>query len=218
MAAPREKLYFVTGGAEAWKAAGQVRPAGLVCGSGGGVGGLASAATLRARRAHAPLHTRTRAPHATQPWREPGKGLQLPTLALPNLAGGVKTIAGGVSAVANDFVEKPTLTKGAIALAAVAGASFLLFNEVRVGGVVGARGVGGCGWGSCACTRVGGWASACPPAPRPPARTHPPPPSTCAPSTQVGVLFEVAGVVAAGQFLLKLVFAEERQKTFTTIK
>ena len=36
--------------------------------------------------------------------------------------------------------------------------------------------------------------------------------------TEIPVLLEVAGLLAAGQFLLKLVFAEEREQTFTQIK
>lgn len=36
--------------------------------------------------------------------------------------------------------------------------------------------------------------------------------------SQVELLLEVAGLVAVGQFLLKVVFAEDREKTLTTIK
>ena len=43
----------------------------------------------------------------------------------------------------------------------------------------------------------------------------------CLPSSappQLEILFELAGVLAAGQFLLKVAFAEDREKTLTEIK
>lgn len=43
------------------------------------------------------------------------------------------------------------------------------------------------------------------------------PPSTPVPS-QAELLFEVAGLFAAGQFLFKMMFADEREKALTEIK
>jgi chitinase domain-containing protein 1 len=88
------------------------------------------------------------------PWRAPSKGLSLPDLS---------QVAASIDALAEDFKAAPTLTKGALAAGAIAGASVLLFNEVEV-------------------------------------------------------VLELAGLFAAGNFLLKLVFAEEREKTLGEIK
>lgn len=49
----------------------------------------------------------------------------------------------------------------------------------------------------------------------PPGLADPAPPPGRA---QVELLLELAGLVAAGQFLLKVVFAEDREKTLTEIK
>ena len=90
------------------------------------------------------------------PWRAPSRGLSLPSLNL-------KSVGSNINELAEDFKKAPTLTKAGLAAGAIAGAGFLLFNEVEV-------------------------------------------------------ILELAGLFAAGNFLLKLVFAEEREKTFSEIK
>ncbi|KAL4433287.1 hypothetical protein ABPG77_003335 [Micractinium sp. CCAP 211/92] len=101
------------------------------------------------------------------PWREPGKGLALglPDLSAvtETLAGGYKTVVGGVSKAAENVAEAPEAAKGALVFAGLVGASAVLF-------------------------------------------------------TQLELLFELAGILAAGQFLLKVVFAEDREKTLTELK
>lgn len=92
----------------------------------------------------------------TAPWRAPSAGL---SLSLPDL----KAVGKNINALADDFKEAPSLTKAGIAAGAIAGAGFLLFNEIEV-------------------------------------------------------LLELAGLFAAGNFALKLLFADEREKTFTEIK
>ena len=46
----------------------------------------------------------------------------------------------------------------------------------------------------------------------------PPPPPLSRAALQLEALLEVAGVIAAGQFALKMLFAEDREKTFTEIR
>lgn len=92
----------------------------------------------------------------TAPWRAPSAGL---SLSLPNL----KNVGASLNELADDFKAAPSLAKAGLAAGALAGAGFLLANEIEI-------------------------------------------------------ILELAGLVAAGQFLLKLVFAEEREKTLTEIK
>lgn len=93
---------------------------------------------------------------ATGPWRAPSKGL---SLSMPDL----RQVGASLDGLAEDFKAAPSLTKGAVAIGALLGASVLVVNEIDV-------------------------------------------------------VLELAGLWAAGNFLLKLVFADEREKTFTEIK
>ncbi|KAG7670810.1 hypothetical protein Ndes2526B_g01435 [Nannochloris sp. 'desiccata'] len=90
------------------------------------------------------------------PWRAPSKGLSLPSLDL-------RSVGSNINELAEDFKKAPSLTKAGLAAGAIAGAGFLVFNEIEV-------------------------------------------------------VLELAGLFAAGNFLLKLVFADEREKTFSEIK
>lgn len=101
------------------------------------------------------------------PWKEPLR-FSLPNLSNIDLANidltaGVNAVVGGAKALADDFAEAPSVTKGLLAAGAVAGASVLLFSQAEL-------------------------------------------------------LFEVAGLFAAGQFLFKMMFADEREKALTEIK
>jgi rhodanese-related sulfurtransferase len=101
------------------------------------------------------------------PWKEPLR-FALPDfsnidLSNIDLTAGINTVVGGAKALADDFAEAPSVTKGILAAGAVAGASVLLFSQAEL-------------------------------------------------------LFEVAGLFAAGQFLFKMLFAEEREKALTEIK
>lgn len=90
------------------------------------------------------------------PWRAPSKGLSLPSLNL-------KAVSSNINELAEDFKKAPSVTKAGLAAGAIAGAGFLLFNEIEV-------------------------------------------------------VLELAGLFAAGNFFLKLVFADEREKTLGEIK
>jgi chitinase domain-containing protein 1 len=90
------------------------------------------------------------------PWRAPSKGLSLPSLNL-------KSVGSNINELAEDFKKAPSVTKAGLAAGAIAGAGFLIFNEIEV-------------------------------------------------------VLELAGLFAAGNFFLKLVFADEREKTLGEIK
>jgi len=90
------------------------------------------------------------------PWRAPSKGLSLPSLDL-------RSVGSNINELAEDFKKAPSLSKASLAAGAIAGAGFLVFNEIEV-------------------------------------------------------VLELAGIFAAGNFLLKLVFADEREKTLSEIK
>ncbi|GAB4817403.1 hypothetical protein N2152v2_004449 [Parachlorella kessleri] len=99
------------------------------------------------------------------PWKEPGRGLELPTFDLAALGAKVdpKNLGATVETLAEDLKSAPTLTKAGLAAGGLAAAGFLLFNEVEV-------------------------------------------------------LLQLVGIVAAGQFAFKLLFAEEREQTLTEIR
>lgn len=99
------------------------------------------------------------------PWKEPGRGLELPNFDLAALGAKVdpKNLGATVETLAEDLKSAPTLTKAGLAAGGLAAAGFLLFNEVEV-------------------------------------------------------LLQLVGIVAAGQFAFKLLFAEEREQTLTEIR
>jgi hypothetical protein len=90
------------------------------------------------------------------PWRAPSKGISLPSLDL-------KSVGSNINELAEDFKKAPSVTKAGLAAGAIAGAGFLLFNEIEV-------------------------------------------------------VLELAGLFAAGNFFLKFVFADEREKTISEFK
>lgn len=117
-----------------------------------------------------------------------------PHHALPDFVMDCRQV-GGAKALADDFAEAPSVTKGLLAAGAVAGASVLLFSQVR-----------------CCCGSR--WRACLPPGWHPVLTAC----TLASPQAQAELLFEVAGLFAAGQFLVKMLFAEEREKALTEIK